>query len=213
MKFYGFFRSGTSHRTRIVLNLKGLDYEQAFVSLAKNEHRQDDFKQLNPQGLLPVLETDSGDVMIQSPAIIEWIEETYPEPRLLPENPIARQRVRALAAMVGCDVHPVNNKRILDYLRQNLKSDDDQINAWCARWIDDAFRAMESMLAADKERGKFCYGNTPTIADAYLVAQAVSALRFKVNLENYPNINEIYQHCMTLEAFQKAAPDAQPDAF
>ena len=195
MKLYGFFRSGTSHRLRIALNLKQLSYEQVAVSLAKNQHHQADFIKLNPQGLVPVLETEYGN-LTQSPAIIEWLEEQYPEPALLPKDALGREKVRALAALIGCDIHPLNNKRVLEHLRQNLGLDETQINAWCAKWIQDGFAALEQLA----------------IADAYFIPQVVSAERFKVDLSAYPNINEIYQHCMTLEAFQKAAPEQQADA-
>lgn len=211
MKLYGFFRSGTSHRLRIAFNLKQLSYEQVAVSLAKNQHHQADFIKLNPQGLVPVLETEYGN-LTQSPAIIEWLEEQYPEPALLPKDALGREKVRALAALIGCDIHPLNNKRVLEHLRQNLGLDETQINAWCAKWIQDGFAALEQLLQQDPAREKFCYGKQPTIADAYLIPQVVSAERFKVDLSAYPNINEIYQHCMTLEAFQKAAPEQQADA-
>ncbi|ENX32359.1 maleylacetoacetate isomerase [Acinetobacter colistiniresistens] len=211
MRLYSFFRSGTSHRTRIVLNLKGLDYEISYVSLAKNEHQQPDFKRLNPQGFVPVLETESG-LLLQSPAIIEWIEQQYPEPALLPTDSLGKEKVRAIAALIGCDIHPLNNKRVLEYLRQ-IGLDSAQINAWCAKWIQDGFSALEQILAQDPTRKKFCYGNQPSLADAYLIPQVVSAQRFQVDLSAYPQINEIYQHCMTLEAFQKAAPEQQADAF
>lgn len=211
MKLYSFFRSGTSHRTRIVLNLKGVAYDATYVSLAKNEHHQASFKVLNPQGFVPVLETESS-VLLQSPAIIEWLEEQYPMPALLPTDTLGREKVRALAALIGCDIHPLNNKRVLEYLRQNLGFDETQINTWCAKWIQEGFTALEQHLEQDLAREKFCYGKQPTIADAYLIPQVVSAQRFKIDLSIYPNINEIYQHCMTLEAFQKAAPEQQVDA-
>lgn len=211
MKLYGFFRSGTSHRTRIVLNLKGLDYEPSYVSLAKNEHHQAAFQRLNPQGFVPVLETEAG-MLLQSPAIIEWLEQQYPEPALLPADALGREKVRAIAALIGCDIHPLNNKRVLEYLRQ-LGLDQHQINAWCAQWIQDGFSALEHILAEDPTREKFCYGKQVSIADAYLIPQVVSAQRFQVDLSAYPQINEIYQHCMTLDAFQKAAPEQQADAF
>lgn len=211
MKLYGFFRSGTSHRTRIVLNLKGLDYEASYVSLAKNEHHQAAFQRLNPQGFVPVLETEAG-TLLQSPAIIEWLEQQYPEPALLPVDALGKEKVRAIAALIGCDIHPLNNKRVLEYLRQ-LGLDQNQINAWCAKWIQDGFSALERLLAEDSTRKKFCYGQQVSIADAYLIPQVVSAQRFQVDLSAYPQINEIYQHCMTLDAFQKAAPEQQADAF
>ncbi|KHF75489.1 Maleylacetoacetate isomerase [Acinetobacter sp. neg1] len=211
MKLYSFFRSGTSHRTRIILNLKGLNYEMEYVSLAKNEHHQSEFKALNPQGFVPVLDTGS-ERLLQSPAIIEWLEEQYPEPALLPKDALAKEKVRAIAALIGCDIHPLNNKRVLEHLRQ-LGLDESQVNAWCTRWIQDGFAALEHILEQDQNRGKFCYGNQPTIADAYLVPQVVSAQRFNLDLSAYPLIHEVYQHCMTLEAFQKAAPEQQADAF
>ncbi|ENX23945.1 maleylacetoacetate isomerase [Acinetobacter vivianii] len=211
MKLYSFFRSGTSHRTRIILNLKGLNYEMEYISLAKNEHHQSEFKALNPQGFVPVLDTGS-ERLLQSPAIIEWLEEQYPEPALLPTDALAKEKIRAIAALIGCDIHPLNNKRVLEYLRQ-LGLDESQVNAWCTRWIQDGFAALEHILEQDQNRGKFCYGKQPTIADAYLVPQVVSAQRFNLDLSAYPLIHEVYQHCMTLEAFQKAAPEQQADAF
>ncbi|MBJ8484219.1 maleylacetoacetate isomerase [Acinetobacter vivianii] len=211
MKLYSFFRSGTSHRTRIILNLKGLNYDMEYVSLAKNEHHQSEFKALNPQGFVPVLDTGS-ERLLQSPAIIEWLEEQYPEPALLPTDALAKEKVRAIAALIGCDIHPLNNKRVLEHLRQ-LGLDESQVNAWCTRWIQDGFAALEHILEQDQNRGKFCYGKQPTIADAYLVPQVLSAQRFNLDLSAYPLIHEVYQHCMTLEAFQKAAPEQQADAF
>lgn len=211
MKMYGFFRSGTSHRTRIVLNLKQIRYELLPISLMKNEHKNADFKAINPQGFVPVLVMNDQQ-LIQSPAIIEWLEEAYPEHALLPSDPIARAKVRALAALVGCDIHPINNKRILEYLRNTLKLDDEQIQQWCQHWIDEGFTALETLLAADSERGDFCYGNQPTLADAYLIPQVDSSKRFKVDMSKYPNIQRIYDACMALPAFQAAAPMNQPDA-
>lgn len=211
MKMYGFFRSGTSHRTRIVLNLKKIDYELIAVSLMKNEHRNATFKAINPQGFVPVIEIND-QLLIQSPAIIEWLEETYPEHALLPKDPIVRAKVRAIAALVGCDIHPINNKRILEYLRNVLKLDAAQVEQWCQHWIDEGFRALEQLLAADQTRGAFCVGDQPTIADAYLIPQVDSSKRFNVDLSQYPQIQAIYQHCMQLPAFIAAAPKNQPDA-
>lgn len=211
MNMYGFFRSGTSHRTRIILNLKQVDYNLIPVSLMKNEHKLEDFKQINPQGFVPVLQAENQQ-LIQSPAIIEWLEEQYPEPALLPKNEPARAQVRAIAAMIGCDIHPINNKRILDYLRNVLKLDAEQIEAWCQNWIDEGFRALEQLLNADDSRGAFCVGNTATIADAYLIPQVDSAARFNVDMTKYPTIQKIYDACMALPAFEAAAPKNQPDA-
>jgi maleylpyruvate isomerase len=211
MKLYNFFRSGTSHRLRIALNLKGLSTEYVAVDLRTEEHLGAAFKALNPQGLVPAL-VDGDVVLTQSPAIIEWLEERYPTPALLPVGLDDRARVRALAALVGCDIHPINNRRILEYLRKTLGCDEAAVLAWCATWIIDGFVALEAMLAADTQRGSFCFGNTPTLADAYLVPQVESARRFKVDLTPFPNIVAIDQACGELDAFKRAAPSAQPDA-
>ena len=211
MKLYNFFRSGTSHRLRIALNLKGIDYEYVAVDLRSEEHLGTDFKAVNPQGLVPALA--NGDLtLIQSPAIIEWLEERYPTPPLLPANLDDRARVRALAAIVGCDIHPINNRRILEYLRKTLACDEAAVQAWCATWIDAGFAALEALLAADPRRGAFCFGDAPTLADVYLVPQVESARRFKVDLAPYPHIVAIDRACAELEAFRRAAPAVQPDA-
>jgi len=211
MKLYNFWRSGTSHRTRIALNLKGLTTEYVAVHLAKEEHLKDAFKAVNPQQLVPALDTGK-EVLIQSPAIIEWLEEKYPEPRLLPREPERRAQVRALAAVVGCDIHPVNNRRILEYLRHTFGANDDAINTWCGAWISAGFDAYEALLAADTQRGRFSHGDAPTIADCYLIPQIESARRFKVDLSRWPLIMAVEKACMQLEAFQRAAPSQQPDA-
>ena len=211
MKLYNFWRSGTSHRTRIALELKGLTTEYVAVHLAKEEHLKDAFKAVNPQQLVPALDTGS-EVLIQSPAIIEWLEEKYPTPALLPRDPVRRAQVRALAAIVGCDIHPINNRRILEYLRHTFGANDDAINAWCGTWISAGFDAYEALLAADTKRGRFSHGDTPTLADCYLIPQVESARRFKVDLTKWPLIMAVEKACMELEAFQKAAPSQQPDA-
>ena len=211
MKLYNFWRSGTSHRTRIALELKGLSTEYVAVHLVKEEHLQDEFKAINPQQLVPALDTGS-EVLIQSPAIIEWLEEKYPTPALLPRDPVRRAQVRALAAIVGCDIHPINNRRILEYLRHTFGANDDAINAWCGTWIGAGFDAYEALLAADTKRGRFSHGDAPTIADCYLIPQIESARRFKVDLTKWPLIMAVEKACMELEAFQRAAPKMQPDA-
>ncbi|WP_198674819.1 maleylacetoacetate isomerase [Rhodoferax ferrireducens] len=211
MQLHNFFRSGTSHRLRIALNLKGLAYDYVAVDLRTEEHLGAAFKALNPQGLVPALV--EGDVILtQSPAIIEWLEERYPTPPLLPKNPEDRARVRALAAIVGCDIHPINNRRILEYLRKTLGCDEAAVLAWCASWIQDGFQALETLLAADRQRSAFCFGHAPTLADAYLVPQVESARRFKVDLTPFPNIVAIDRACAELDAFKRAAPALQPDA-
>jgi maleylpyruvate isomerase len=211
MKLYNFFRSGTSHRLRIALHLKGLATDYIAVDLRVEEHLKAAFKAVNPQGLVPALDTGE-QVLIQSPAIIEWLEEKYPTPALLPQQTEARAHVRALAAIVGCDVHPVNNRRILEYLRKQFGADEAAVNAWCGTWVTDGFNAYEALLAADKKRGAFSFGNVPSLADVYLIPQIESARRFKVDLSQWPLIAGVEAACMQLEAFQKSAPLQQSDA-
>lgn len=212
MKLYSFFRSGTSHRLRIALNLKGLTPDYLPVDLRVDEQAEVPFKRINPQGLVPALTLDSGETLIQSPAIIEWLEERYPTPALLPANPEARAHVRAMAAIVGCDVHPINNRRILQTLRQQFGADEAAINAWCATWITAGFDAIEALLAQDDTRGHFCFGHVPSLADVYLIPQVESARRFGVDLARWPLISAVDAACSALPAFAQAAPLAQPDA-
>ncbi|MEK7344576.1 MAG: maleylacetoacetate isomerase [Pseudomonadota bacterium] len=211
MKLYNFFRSGTSHRLRIALHLKGIATDYVAVDLRVEEHLKDAFKSVNPQQLVPALDTGE-QVLIQSPAIIEWLEETHPTPALLPQGAAERAHVRALAAIVGCDIHPLNNRRILETLRKQFGANEDAINAWCGTWIGAGFDAYEALIAADTQRGAFSFGDTPTIADVYLIPQIESSRRFKVDLSRWPLISAIEKACNALEAFQKAAPMAQPDA-
>ncbi|KGH21328.1 maleylacetoacetate isomerase [Comamonas thiooxydans] len=211
MKLYSFFRSGTSHRLRIALNLKGLSVDYIPVDLRVDENHGAAFKAIHPQGLVPALDLD-GQILIQSPAIIEWLEETHPEPALLPQGASARSRVRALAALIGCDVHPINNRRVLTRLRQQFGADEAAVNAWCATWIGAGFDALETLLAQDSERGDFCFGGVPTLADAYLVPQVESARRFGVDMSAWPLISAVDAACAQLPAFADAAPAVQPDA-
>lgn len=211
MKLYNFFRSGTSHRLRIALNLKALQTEYVAVDLRTEQHLKVGFKAVNPQMLVPALDVD-GRVLIQSPAIIEWLEETHPTPALLPTGADDRAHVRALAALVGCDIHPINNRRVLEYLRNTLGADEAAVNAWCATWITAGFDAYEALLVADTKRGRFSFGDAPTVADVYLVPQVESARRFKVDLGRWPLISAVDAACAELDAFKNAAPLAQPDA-
>lgn len=211
MKLYGFFRSGTSHRLRIALNFKGLVYEQIAVDLRKEEHLGEAYRSINSQQLVPALEVE-GDVMVQSPAIIEWLEERFPHPALLPAHPPERAVVRAMAAVVGCDIHPVNNRRILEALRHRFDASEEAVNDWCATWIRSGFDAFEAMVDAQGRPGPFAFGANVTVADVYLVPQIESARRFKVDLTRWPRLQEIDEACGRLDAFQRAAPAAQPDA-
>lgn len=211
MTLYGYFRSSTSYRTRIAMNLKQLDYDYIAVNLAKDEQLEAAFQSINPQGLVPVLQAD--DLWLyQSPAILEWLEEVYPKHPLLPKDAAGRMQVRALSAMIGCDIHPLNNRRILQYLRNELDIDEAKVMDWCQRWMSEGFTALEKRLATDKTRSKFCYGDGPTFADCYLIPQVSSARRFKMDLSAYPTIVAIDTHCRTLKAFAYADPMMQTDA-
>ncbi|MDD5028459.1 MAG: maleylacetoacetate isomerase [Rhodoferax sp.] len=211
MQVYNYFRSGTSYRLRIVLALKGVAYDYHAVDLLHEAHLDAAFKALNPQGLVPTVIEDDW-VLSQSPAIIEWLEERYPNPALLPADVRGRARVRALAALVGCDIHPLNNRRVLQYLRHTLGCNEAAVLAWCGTWIRAGFDALERLLVADSARGDFCYGARPTLADAYLVAQVDSARRFKVDLAAYPAIVAVDAACAVQPAFAQAAPKNQADA-
>lgn len=210
MKLYGFFRSGTSHRLRIALNLKGLSYDRVAIDLRTEQHLGGAYKAINPQQLVPALDI-GGAVLTQSPAIIEWLEERYPTPALLPAEPLERAEVRALAAIVGCDIHPVNNRRILEALRHRFSADDAAINDWCATWVSAGFDAFDALVQAHG-RGPFAFGAQPSLADVYLVPQIESARRFKVDINQWPRLVEIDAACGRLEAFRRAVPAAQPDA-
>ena len=211
MKLYTFFRSGTSHRLRIALNLKGLRYEQVAVDLRREQHLSADYRKINPQQFVPALDID-GRILTQSPAIIEWLEERHPLPALLPADADERAHVRALAAIVGCDIHPVNNRRILEALRHRFGADDAAVNEWCGMWIGAGFDAFQALVQAHGRPGPFAFGDRPTLADVYLVPQIESARRFKVDIARWPRLAAIDAACGGLDAFQRAAPAAQPDA-
>jgi maleylpyruvate isomerase len=211
MKLYTFFRSGTSHRLRIALNLKGLAYEKVAVDLRREQHLTAQYKAINPQQFVPALEVDSR-TLTQSPAIIEWLEERFPEPPLLPHDSDERAHVRALAAVIGCDVHPINNRRILEALRKRFGADDQAVNDWCATWIGAGFDAFEALVDSFGVSGPYAFGDQPTLADVYLVPQVESARRFSVDVSRWPRIAAIDSACANLKAFSAAAPAAQPDA-
>ena len=210
---YGYWRSSAAYRVRIALNLKGLAYESRPVHLVRDggEHHAPDYQALNPQGLVPCL-VDGGQVFTQSMAIIEYLDETRPTPSLLPADPVGRARVRALAQLVSCDVHPLGNLRVLQHLVAQFGADDAAKGAWSRHWISEGLKALEVMLAANVATGRFCHGDTPTMADACLVPQIYNAVRWKLSLDDYPTIQRIHAACQELEAFHKAAPEAQTDA-
>ena len=210
MKLYGYFRSSAAFRVRIALNLKRLDYESAFIHLRRGDQRQPGFLEVNPQGLVPALETD-GQVLIQSLPIIEYLDERHPAPPLLPGDAAGRARVRALAAIVACDIHPINNLRVLRYLARPLGHDQTTIEAWYNHWIDSGFAAFERLLSGDPSTGAFCHGDAPGLADIALVPQVVNAGRYNLDLAPYPTIVRIFENCMKLDAFAAARPERQPD--
>jgi maleylpyruvate isomerase len=210
VKLYSFHASSTSYRTRIVLNLKGVAYEYVPVRIDRAEHLEAGFGALNPMHGVPVLDID-GLRLSQSPAIIEYLEEVYPDPPLLPKDAAGRARVRAIASVIACDMHPVNNLRIRNYLRDVYNPGAEALTAWVHLWNRAGFDAIEAMLRADTARGDFCHGGAPTIADAYLVSQVFSAVRFKTDMTPYPGIMGVVDHCNSLRPFADAHPGKQPD--
>lgn len=212
---WGYFRSSAAYRLRIALNLKGIPYEQKSVHLAKGEHLAETFRALNPQALVPVAEiTDATGLhlLIQSMAILEYLEEIYPSPALLPADPILRAKARAAADVVACDVHPLNNLRVLKYLRGPLALGEDAVNAWYRHWVVEGFNAIEALIEAKPDRAGFCFANAPSLADICLMPQIYNAHRFKVDLTPYPKIRAVEAGCGALKAFADAHPSAQPDA-
>jgi maleylacetoacetate isomerase len=212
LQLYSYWRSSAAYRVRIGLNLKGLDYETLPVHLVRDggEQHGDAFRRANPQGLVPVLK--HGDRLLrQSLAILEYLDDAWPENPLLPRDPYERQRARAIALAIACDVHPLNNLRVLQYLNRDLAVATDKKDAWIQHWIRIGFDALESMLAQDPMTGRHCIGDTPGIADCSLVPQVYNARRFDVDLAPYPTIVRIEQACLALPAFDAASPENQPD--
>ncbi len=210
MKLYTYFRSSAAFRVRIALHLKGLAYEPVSVHLAKGEHRKPEYAGVYPQGLLPTLVED-GRALSQSLAIIEYLEETHPRPALLPSDAPGRARVRSLALLIACEIHPLNNLRTLQHLKRALGQSEDQVNAWYRHWIADGFTKLEADLARGGT-GRFCHGESPTLADCCLVPQIFNAQRYASDLAPYPTVMRIFDACMRLEAFDRAQPSKQPDA-
>ncbi len=217
MKLYGYFRSSASYRVRIALNLKGIDYEQASVHLVKNGGEQFSaaYRALNPDALVPVLQDEfeaEAATLTQSMAIIEYLDEAYPDVPLLPSNPLDRAYVRALALSIACEIHPLNNLRVLKYLTGNLQLSEEQKNTWYRHWCGSGLAVLEQKLATDKRRGDFCFGNSPGFADCFLIPQIANAQRFNTDLSSMPVMMAINQACGEHPAFIKAAPANQPDA-
>lgn len=212
MEIYTYFRSSAAYRARIVLNLKGLKADYRYVHLLKEggQQHKPEFQAVNPQCFIPALK-DAGHTLIQSLAIAEYVEETHPEPPLLPKDPFGRARVRMLALVVACDIHPLNNQRVMQYLVQEFGADVEVKKRWMQRWMTEGFQALEKLLAGSPDTGTFCHGDTPTIADAFLVPQMFNAKRFETDLTPYPTLRRIDAHCLTLKAFSDAAPDKQAD--
>ena len=211
MKLYTYFRSSAAFRVRIAMNLKGLAYEPAFVHLAKGEHRAPAYGAINPQALLPALD-DGGELLTQSLAIIEYLDETHPAVPLLPKDPRGRARVRSLSMLIACEIHPVNNLRVLQHLKRALGQNEEQVNAWYRHWIADGLAKFEADLARTKATGKFCHGDAPTIADCCLVPQVFNAQRYQCDTTAYPATMRVFAECMKLDAFDRAQPSKQPDA-
>lgn len=213
MKLYGYFRSSAAFRVRIALNLKGLRYEQAPIHLRKNVQTSPDYLKLNPQGLVPTLIDDDGTVLTQSLAIMEYLDETRPAPPLLPRDPAGRARVRALAEVIACDIHPIDNLRVLRFLNHDMGKSEKDVETWFNHWIKLGFDGIEPILARDGKAGTFCHGDAPSLADICLVPQVVNAKRYpSFDLQPYPTIMRIFEACMKLPAFDAAVPEKQPDA-
>jgi maleylpyruvate isomerase len=209
---HNYFRSSTSYRVRIALEMKGLEYKYVAYHLRHGEHRDEPYLAVNPQGLVPALVWTDGTLILQSLAIMEFLDEMVEQPPLLPADPFGRARARMLAQMIACDIHPVNNLRVLTSLRTLYGAGDDDIANWFRHWVNESFEPFEKILASSPQTGTFCHGDRPSIADICLVAQVANNQRFGVDMAPYPVISRINAACMELLPFQKAAPRNQPDA-
>ncbi|MCQ8889797.1 maleylacetoacetate isomerase [Pseudoalteromonas carrageenovora] len=209
MKLYSYFRSSAAYRVRIALNLKAIDYDLAIVNLLKSQQLDEGYLAVNPQGLLPALETEEG-YLAQSLAILEWLDETYPQSPIIAGSAWQKAKIRNISYAIACDIHPVNNLRVLKYLSNELNVGDEAKNKWYRHWIEIGFEKIELMLSDSSD---YCVGDQPTLADICLVPQVFNAIRFKVDMAAYPKIAAIYERCNKLAAFDDAAPQNQPDAI
>lgn len=211
MKLYTYFRSSASYRVRIALAYKGIAHEAAYVSLPKAEHQGDAYRGVNVQGLVPALE-DGGRTLVQSLAIIEYLDERYPVPALLPKDPFERAYVRAVSQIIACEIHPLNNLRTLKHIRKAYKLDEAGVNTWYRHWIADGFAMLEGYLGRERRCGKYCNGDAISMADCCLVPQVFNAQRYDCEVAPYPRIMRIFEECMKLDAFAATQPMKQADA-
>lgn len=209
---HNYFRSSTSVRVRVALNLKGLDYNYEAYALLPDEHKSEAYLRLNPQGLVPALQISDTEVLTQSLAIMEYLDETHPTPALLPKDALGRARVRALSQIIGCDIHPLNNLRVLRKIKSDFGADQTKVTDWFATWVHQGFSAYESRLN-EAATGEFSHGNTPTMADICLFAQVLNNTRFDIDMSAYPTIIRIHEACLEIDAFTRAMPANQPDAI
>lgn len=214
MQLYSYFRSSAAYRVRIALNLKGVPYDTVPIHLQKEGgiNRKPEFRTINPHMRLPALRLDSGDVLIQSLAIIGYLDDIHPQPPLLPRDPIAKARVRAIAEVIACDIHPLNNLRVLNYLRGAYGQDDAGVNAWYRHWITEGFNGLEAQARQHSAEGRFCHGDAVSLADVLLAPQMFNARRFETDLTAFPTLTAISAHLESLPAFAAARPEVQPDA-
>ena len=210
MQLYSYYRSSAAYRVRIALELKGLDYDYIAVNLLRAQQKSGDYMAKNPQGLVPALETGEGVLIAQSVAILEWLEETQPQPALLPAEPRNRALVRSTVNSIVCDIHPLNNMSVTNYLQNPLGATPEQVHVWYGHWVDRGFAAIEKTI--ETHGGLCCFGDNPGMADTCLVPQVYNALRFNIEMGEYPHIMRVWKYCNTLDAFARAHPDAQPDA-
>lgn len=213
MKLYSYFRSSAAYRVRIALNIKGLQYDYVAKHLLKNggEHKQADYLALNPQGFVPALEHE-GALLTQSLAIVEYLDEAFPQPPLLPVKPTDRAIVRAMSLLIACDIHPLNNLRVLNYLKSPLGQDSGAIGEWYKHWIAEGFIALEQLIARHSADGRYCFGGAVTLADVLLVPQVANSRRYRMDLSSYPALKRVAEHLEALPAFVAAQPEKQPDA-